>query len=140
MTFKTPLMGAVSAIALVLTAPAFAQDAEADTQAKTQAETAAPETPQIAAEDVTDAQVEGFVAALIAVEAVQAEYMPRIQEQETQEGAEELVQEANEAAKTAVSDVTDMTPETFRAISAAAQQDQDLNQRIVARIKEVRTQ
>lgn len=140
MTFKTPLIGAVSAIALTLSAPAFAQDAETGTQTSPQAETAAPQAPQIAAEDVTDEQVNGFVEALIAVEAVQAEYMPKIKAQDTQEDAAGIVEEANEAAKNAVSEVTDMTPETFRAIGAVAQQDKGLNARIVARIEEVRAE
>ena len=136
MTFKTPFIGALSAFALALATPGHAQDAEANTQS----EATASETPQIAAEDVTAEQVNGFVAALIAVEAVQAEYMPKIKAQDTEEGAANMVEEANEAAQSAVSEVTDMTPEAFRAIGAVAQQDKDLNARIVARIQEVRAE
>lgn len=141
MTFKTPFIGALSAFVLAFATPGFAQDADAASDAETaNTEAAATETPQIAAEDVTDEQVDGFVAALIAVEAVQAEYMPKIKAQDTEEGAANMVEEANEAAKDAVGEVTDMTPETFRAIGAVAQENADLNARIVARIQEIRTQ
>ena len=134
MTFKTPFIGALSAFALMTATAGFAQEAN------TQSGATASETPQLAAEDVTDEQVNGFVAALMAVEAVQAEYMPKIKAQDTEEGAANMVEEANEAAKTAVSEVTNMTPETFRAIGAVAQQDKDLNARIVSRIQDVRAE
>jgi hypothetical protein len=134
LTFKTPFIGALSAFALMTATAGFAQEAN------TQSGATASDTPQLAAEDVTDEQVNGFVAALMAVEEVQAEYMPKIKAQDTEEDAANMVEEANEAAKTAMSEVTNMTPETFRAIGAVAQQDKDLNARIVSRIQDVRAE
>ncbi len=95
---------------------------------------------EITASTVTDAQVDAFVEALIAVEAVRADYLPQIQEQADEAGQKALIEEANTAAIEAVGDVENMTPEDYVAIGQAAQQSEDLNARIMARLEAVRAQ
>lgn len=125
MTFKTSLAAMFSAAALALAAPAVAQEGQG-------------EMPQIAAEDVTDSQVEAFVDAILAVEQVRDEYGSSIQEAEGEEKQQELVKEANEAAFAAVDSVDNMDVDTYVAIAKAAGENEDLNQRVIARLSEAR--
>ena len=94
----------------------------------------------ITAETLNDAKLDAFVEALIAIEAVRADYLPRIQEETDEAGQKALIEEANTAAVDAVADVENMSPEDYVAIGQAARQDEDLNARIMARIEAVRTE
>ena len=125
MTFRKKIAPVMIAVATALASPLAAQDV----------------TPsEITASTVTDAQVDAFVEALIAVEAVRADYLPQIQEQADEAGQKALIEEANTAAIEAVGDVENMTPEDYVAIGQAAQQSEDLNARIMARLEAVRAQ
>lgn len=125
MTFRKKIAPVMIAVAAALASPLAAQDV----------------TPsEITASTVTDAQVDAFVEALIAVEAVRADYLPQIQEQADEAGQKALIEEANTAAIEAVGDVENMTPEDYVAIGQAAQQSEDLNARIMARLEAVRAQ
>ena len=136
MTFKTPFIGALSAVVFAFATPAFAQDADASSDVETaNTDTAATEMPQIAAEDVTDEQVDGFVAAFVAVSQVRAEYLPKISEQESEEARQALVEEANAAVVEAVGDATDMDAKTYVAIGKAAETDKELSDRIAKGIE-----
>jgi hypothetical protein len=136
LTFKTPIIGALSAAVLAFATPGIAQDAEASSGAETaNTETAASEMPQIAAEDVTDEQVEGFVAAFLAVSQVRAEYLPKISEEESEDARQALVEEANAAVIEAVGDATDMDAKTYVAIGKAAETDKALSERITKSIE-----
>lgn len=123
MTFKTSLAAILSAAVLAFAAPVVAQESQP---------------AQIAAEDVTDAQVEAFVDAILAVEQVRDEYGAPIQAAEDEAAQQKLVEEANEAAFAAVDAVENMDVDTYVAIANAAGDNEDLNQRVIARLSEVR--
>jgi len=126
LTFKIKLATLFGAAALALTTPLAAQQA------------APADLPEIAAEDVTDGQVEAFVDAILAVEQVREEYTPLIEAAEDETAQKELVEEANEAAFTAVDGVENMDVDSYVAIANAAGQNDALNQRIIAQISEQR--
>jgi hypothetical protein len=123
LTFRTSLAAILSAAALAFAVPVAAQDGQP---------------AQIAAEDVTDAQVDAFVDAILAVEQVRDEYGTSIEAAEDEASQQELVQEANEAAFEAVDAVENMDVDTYVAIANAAGENEDLNQRVIARLSEVR--
>ena len=125
MTFRTRLATILSATALALATPLAAQQTPP---------------PQIAAEDVTDAQVVAFVDAILAVEQVRNEYGPQIEEAEDEAAQKALIEEANQASATAVDSVENIDVNSYVAIANAAGDDEALNQRIIARITEVREQ
>lgn len=128
MTFRTKLATLLSASALVLATPLVAQEAAQGL----------PQPAEIAAEDVTDTQVEAFVDAILAVEQVREEYTPLIEAAEDETSQKELVEEANEAAFTAVDGVENMDVDSYVAIANAAGESDALNQRIIAQISEQR--
>lgn len=123
MTFRTRIATVLSAAALALATPLAAQQTPP---------------PQIAAEDVTDAQVVAFVDAILAVEEVREDYGRRIDATEDQAQQQALAEEANTAAAVAVEGVENMDVGSYVAIANAAGQSDTLNQRIIARITEVR--
>ena len=125
LTFRTRLATILSATALALATPLAAQEAQP---------------PQIAAEEVTEAQVDAFVDAILAVEAVRADYTPQIESAEDEAAQQALVQEANQAAVAAVDDVENMDIDSYIAIANAAGENEGLNEKIVTRISEVREQ
>lgn len=90
----------------------------------------------MAAEDVTQDQVDAFVEAALAVDNVRETYMPEIEAAEDEETRQSLLEEANTAALEAVEEVDGLSGDEYMAIASAAQQDQDLNARIVASLQE----
>jgi len=125
LTFRTRIATVLSAAALALATPLAAQQTPP---------------PQIAAEDVTDAQVVAFVDAILAVEEVRKDYGPQIEAAEDEAQQQALAEEANTAAAAAVDGVENMTVDSYVAIANAAGQSEALNQRIIARITQVREQ
>lgn len=125
MTFRTRIATILSATALALATPLAAQQTPP---------------PQISAEDVTDEQVVAFVDAILAVEQVRNDYGPRIEGAGDEAEQQALVAEANEAAAAAVDGVENINIDSYVAIANAAGEDEALNQRIIARITEVREQ
>jgi hypothetical protein len=121
LTFKTTLASTLTAAALALAAPLAAQEN-------------AP--AQMSAEDVTEAQVDAFVQAVLAIEEVRGEYVPKIKAESSEEAQQELAQEANDAAIQAVKDVENITPDEYVAIGKVARADEALNKRIMARLQE----
>jgi hypothetical protein len=128
LTFTTKLATLLSATALALATPLAAQETEQSL----------PQPAEIAAEDVTDGQVEAFVDAILAVEEVRDEYTPLIEAAGDEAAQKELVEEANEAAFSAVGEVENMDVDSYVAIANAAGESEALNQRIIARISELR--
>ncbi|RXV62660.1 hypothetical protein C6W92_10925 [Roseovarius sp. A46] len=125
LTFRTRLASILGATALALATPLAAQQTPP---------------PQIAAEDVTEAQVVAFVDAILAVEEVRKDYGPRIDAVEDEAQQQALAEEANTAAAAAVDGVENMDLDSYVAIANAAGESDTLNQRIIARITEVREQ
>lgn len=122
MTIKTRLATGLTAIALLAGAPVAAQDAQA---------------PAISADSVTDEKVNAFVMALISVEQLRQQYMPRIAEQETEEDRQALVNEVTQRAIQLVQQVDNISPEEYQQIATVAQDNEDLNNRIRTRIQTV---
>lgn len=92
----------------------------------------------IAAEDVTDAQIEAFVRAAIALEAIRKEYTTKIANAETEEAAEALKAEADQVAIQLVDKARGISAEEYLAISKAAQESADLTARIGAQVEVMR--
>jgi len=126
LTFRTKLATLIGTAALAFTTPLAAQQA------------APADLPEIAAEDVTDGQVEAFVEAILAIEQVRDEYTPQIEAAEDEAAQQALVEEANEAAFSAVGEVENIDIDSYIAIANAAGENEALNQRIIARITELR--
>ncbi|MCZ0811536.1 MAG: DUF4168 domain-containing protein [Pseudomonadota bacterium] len=122
-----PVMTAALALAAPLATPLAAQESDAPAQT---------EAPQVSADSLSEEQIDAFVEALVAIEAVRADYLPRIQEQESEAEQKAVIEEANTAAIAAVSDVDNMTPEEYMAIGKVAQQDEELNARILAKLED----
>jgi len=125
LTFRTRITTVLSAAALALATPLAAQQTPP---------------PQIAAEDVSDAQVVAFVDAILAVEEVRKDYGPRIDAADDEARQQALAEEANTAAAAAVEGVENIDVDSYVAIANAAGQSETLNKRIIARITEVREQ
>lgn len=130
LTFRTKLATLLSATALAVATPLVAQEAEPGL----------PQPAEIAAEDVTDTQVEAFVDAILAVEQVREEYTALIEAAEDEAAQKELVEKANEAAFAAVGEVENMDVDSYVTISNAAGESEALNQRIIAQISERRAE
>lgn len=116
MTFTPKLTATLTAIALGLAAPVAAQQTQV---------------PDIAADSVTDAQVDAFVKAAIAVEEVRGIYEPQIESAEDDAARKDLMDKANTEAMQAVVDVQGVTPAEYLAIGRAAREDDALNSRIM---------
>lgn len=95
--------------------------------------------PEIAAEDVSRGQVASFVNAMIAVEKVRNQYMPKIEAAETQQERQELASQADTAARAAVDDVAGISPDEYLAIGRAAQNSEDLVKQINERFATLRS-
>jgi len=137
------MLAPVMTAALALATPLAAQETEAPQQGETQ-QSEAPaqqsEAPQITAESLSEEQLDAFVEALVAIEAVRADYLPRIQQQESEAEQKAVIEEANVAAIEAVEGVDNMTPEQYMAIGKVAQQDEELNARILAKLEEAQNE
>jgi len=124
MNYRTTLAVLLTVAGTALAVPAAAQDEL--------------QVPRIAAEDVTTGQVVSFVNAMIAVDRIRREYMPRIEAAETDEARRELIAEADEKAIALVDQTAGITPAEYLAIIEAAKTDEGLAQRIAARLDELR--
>ena len=137
------MLAPVMTAALALATPLAAQETEAPQQGETQ-QSEAPaqqsEAPQITAESLSEEQLDAFVEALVAIEAVRADFLPRIQQQESEAEQKAVIEEANVAAIEAVEGVDNMTPEQYMAIGKVAQQDEELNARILAKLEEAQNE
>jgi DMSO/TMAO reductase YedYZ molybdopterin-dependent catalytic subunit len=113
------LAAATAAFGLGATAPAFAQ-------------TAAPEAVQT---EFSDAKLDAFVTALQEVDAVRETFIPQIQAAEDESEQQQLIQQANVAISDTIEATPDITVEEYVTISQLAQEDPELNQRIVNRVE-----
>jgi enoyl-CoA hydratase/carnithine racemase len=127
LTISPKLTAAMTAVALGLATPVVAQQDQQQAQV-----------PQIAADEVTDGQVDAFVKAALAVEEVRGIYLPQIQEAENEAARESLMDEANTEAMTAIEDVQGVSPRQYLAIARAAQSDETLNERINVELRSMR--
>ncbi|WP_375688626.1 DUF4168 domain-containing protein [Pseudooceanicola sp. LIPI14-2-Ac024] len=134
MTFLSKLAGS-TAILMVAAAPVLAQSAAPEAPTGTEAP-AAPEMTQPAETAYTDAELETFVEAALAVTQVQQDYAQQMQTTEDESAKQELVATAQQQMKEAVEGVEGMDLATYNEIGRAAQEDEDLNRRITALVQE----
>lgn len=137
------MIAPVMTAALALATPLAAQETEAPQQSEapqSEAPAQQSEAPQITAESLSEEQLDAFVEALVAIEAVRADFLPRIQQQESEAEQKAVIEEANVAAIEAVEGVDNMTPEQYMAIGKVAQQDEELNARILAKLEEAQNE
>ncbi|WP_428513149.1 DUF4168 domain-containing protein [Roseovarius sp.] len=89
----------------------------------------------ISNETLTDEKLSAFVQALAAINAVGQHFVPKIEAETDGEKRAELMAYANDSIVNAIEVIADITPAEFKAIDIAAQQDEELNQRILDEIK-----
>ncbi|QFT91565.1 hypothetical protein FIU86_01845 [Roseovarius sp. THAF9] len=135
-----------TASALALGTAGFAQEATQDTQAEGAATETTKQEPTkslakiepaegISNETLSDEKVASFVQALAAVNTVAQHFVPRIEAEEDGEKRAELMAYANDSIVNSIEVIADITPAEFKAIDIAAQEDQELNDRIMAELK-----
>ena len=132
MTHKTILSAVIKAMVLSTTTATLAQE----TDPGATVETAAP----LTADTVTDAKVEAFVKAVIALESLRRQYTQRIGNAESEEAQNELRAEADSVAIQLVDKVRGITAEEYLAITLAAQGSESLTKRISAQVEVMRAQ
>ncbi len=122
MTLTSKLTPIMTAVALMLATPLAAQEA-------------AP--AEITADSITDTQVEAFATAVLIVQEMSQEYMPRIQQEQDEAVQKDLIEEAQAATIAAIEEVDNMSADEYRAIGVIAQNDEELNARIVAQLEDM---
>ncbi|MEQ8435290.1 MAG: DUF4168 domain-containing protein [Oceanicaulis sp.] len=122
----TAAAGAAAASLAFAATPALAQAAQSQAQAQAQMQV-----EPIANAELTDAQVESFIDAAMAVQAVVQQYQPQMQAAESREAAMAMQQQAQSELVSAVEEAG-LTPETYQSIAAAAQTDQQVAERLNA--------
>ena len=127
------ITAAMLTAALPFASPLAAQEAEGAAPSQDAAGQITP-TPGLTADKVTETQVEAFVEALIAIEDVRAAYVPKIAAEQDAEARQDLVEEANAMVIDVVDAVENMTAADYMAIGQAAQENEALNERIMAQI------
>jgi hypothetical protein len=89
-------------------------------------------------EAVTDAQIEAFVRAAIALESLRREYADKIGNAATEEAQNELRAEADSVAIQLVNKAKGITADEYLALSKAAQDNEELTTRIAAQVEVMR--
>lgn len=86
--------------------------------------------PSLAGEQYSDAKLQSFADAVLAVNAVVEQWRPQIQGAPNETGAEQMAQEANEEMRAAVAGTEGITVDEYQQIAQAAQTDAQLMARI----------
>ena len=118
----------IAALVAAPMAPVMARTGETDGATEQTA-------PATEAANFSEAELSSFIDAAMQVQAVQQDYMTRIQETEADEDKQALVQEAQAEMTNAVKETDGMDLETYNEIGQAAQSDPELNQRILAMVQ-----
>lgn len=118
------ILGVIVALSLTMAAPLAAQ--------------AVQDVPEIKPDDVTDGQVVSFVNAMIAVQRVRSEYSTKVEAAENDDDRQAVIAEAGDAAMAAVEEIVGITAVEYVAINLAAQDSEELTERINSRIRELR--
>jgi hypothetical protein len=121
----------IAALIAAPVAPVLAQTAP-ETAPEAAPMQAAPEAP---AADFSEAQLTSFIDAAMQVQDVQEDYAARIDGTAEPEGKQALVQEAQQEMASAVEETEGMDVKTYNQISAAAQADPELNERLLAMLQ-----
>ena len=125
----------IAALVAAPVAPVMAQtmDEPAAPEAPAQA---APETmPETPSAGFSEDELSSFVNAAMEVQAVQEDYMAKIEAAPEDSERQALVQEAQEEMATAVEETEGMDVQTYNEIGQAAQTNPELNERILAMLE-----
>jgi len=95
--------------------------------------------PAVAAEDITDQQLDQFAEAALAVNEIGRKYGPELQAAEDEAAAQEIRTQAQEEMVEAVEN-QGLTVQEYNAIYAAAENDQEINSAIQALLQEKQEQ
>ncbi|MEI4234495.1 DUF4168 domain-containing protein [Roseovarius sp. D22-M7] len=76
-----------------------------------------------------------FTTALLEVAEVREKYTPMLQSAETEDQEASIVQEANDEIMQVIEDTDGITLDRYTEIAQAANEDQELNQRIIKRVQ-----
>ncbi|WP_111642105.1 DUF4168 domain-containing protein [Marinimicrobium alkaliphilum] len=126
-SIKNPLVSLFAAIGLTFGAAAWAQGPAPE---GSNYEPPAPAGPGAQQEvNVSDEEVDAFVAAYIAVQTINQEYTEKLQAAESPEDATELQQQAQGEMQQAVTD-SGISIEEYQQIANLANQDEGLRDRI----------
>jgi outer membrane murein-binding lipoprotein Lpp len=88
--------------------------------------------PGLAQEGYSDAKLESFASAVLAVNAIVEKWQPQIQAATSDEQAETMASEANDEMRAAVDGVEGITVDEYQEIAQAAQADPELMGRLDA--------
>ncbi|MDQ2068684.1 DUF4168 domain-containing protein [Natronospira bacteriovora] len=132
MTIRKTLI-AFAATAFVASPLAMAQGQPP--QQQQQQQQAQPMPQEQEAPEVSDAQVEAFVDAYVAVNEVREEYTERLQNAADQEQAQQLQQEANEEMTAAIND-SGMDVEEYQEVAMAVNADADVREQVTEMLEE----
>jgi prophage tail gpP-like protein len=86
--------------------------------------------PLLAADEYSDAKLQSFADAVLAVNAVVERWRPQIQAAPNQADAQQMMQTANDEMRAAVAGTEGITVQEYQAIAQAAQADPQLMARI----------
>jgi hypothetical protein len=84
----------------------------------------------LAEEEFTDAKLQSFASAVIAVNAVVERWRPQIEAAASEADKQQLAQQANQEMRAAVEDTEGMSVDEYQAIAQAAQGDPQLMARL----------
>lgn len=87
------------------------------------------------AESYSSEELDIFTNALLEVAEVRQKYTPMLQGAETQDEEAAIVQEANAEIMQVIEDTDGITVDRYTEIAQAANEDQELNQRIIERVQ-----
>jgi hypothetical protein len=90
-----------------------------------------------AAEEYSQAKLQSFASAVLAVNAIVAEWRPQIQAAPSEADKQRLADQANDEMRAAVEGTEGMTVEEYQAIAQAAQSDPQLMARLDQVFKEM---
>jgi hypothetical protein len=89
------------------------------------------------AQEYSDAKLQSFASAVLAVNALVEEWRPQIQAAPTDADRQKLAEQANQEMRAAVEDTDGMSVEEYQAIAQAAQADSELMARLDRVFKEM---
>ena len=126
-TIKNPVLALLAAAGLLF--------GSANLVAQAQGQGSSPAGAQQAPVEVSDADVENFVSAYMAVQGINQEYTQKLQNVDDPEKATELQQEARTKTQKAVSD-TGLSISEYQQIANQAGQDEELRGKIEAALSD----
>lgn len=120
--WKTAAKATTTAVALALTAAPMTM-------------IAAPAAHAQATEEFTGEKIDAFAVALLEVSKVREKYNAVLQRAQDEEQQRAIIEQGNAEILGAIENTDGVSVDEYRAIATAAQEDPDLNERIMARVE-----